>query len=244
LSKEEQMINGKKIIAIVPARQGSKGLAKKNLIDFLGKPLLAWSIEAAVQSNYVDRIIVSTDSTEIAGVGEKFGADIPFIRPSYLSEDNSTSVDVIYHAIEFMSEKLGENFDFVILLEPTSPLRTSEDVDLALEKLIGSPDARSLVSVGESESQHNKLQFNITESEFISVEPPSKKFVHVRRQDLARSYFLDGSIYLSYIHTLFEFASFVHGKTLTLSLSKWKNIEIDDEYDYVMALALGRKYLK
>lgn len=238
------MIDGKKIIAIVPARQGSKGLAKKNIIDFLGKPLLVWSIEAAVQSNYVDRIIVSTDSTEIAGVGEKFGADIPFIRPSYLSEDNSTSVDVICHAIEFMSEKLGENFDFVILLEPTSPLRTSEDVDLALEKLIGSPDARSLVSVGESESQHNTLQFNITESEFISVEPSSKKFVHMRRQDLARSYFLDGSIYLSYIHTLFEFASFVHGKTLTLSLPKWKNIEIDDEYDYVMALALGRKYLK
>lgn len=238
------MIDGKKIIAIVPARQGSKGLAKKNMIDFLGKPLLVWSIEAAVQSNYVDRIIVSTDSTEIAGVGEKFGADIPFIRPSYLSEDNSTSVDVICHAIEFMSEKLGENFDFVILLEPTSPLRTSEDVDLALEKLIGSPDARSLVSVGESESQHNTLQFNITESEFISVEPASKKFVHMRRQDLARSYFLDGSIYLSYIHTLFEFASFVHGKTLTLSLPKWKNIEIDDEYDYVMALALGRKYLK
>lgn len=238
------MIDGKKIIAIVPARQGSKGLAKKNIIDFLGKPLLVWSIEAALQSKYVDRIIVSTDSTEIAGVGEKFGADIPFIRPSYLSEDNSTSVDVICHAIEFMSEELGENFDFVILLEPTSPLRTSEDVDLALEKLIGSPDARSLVSVGESESQHNKLQFNITESEFISVEPSSKKFVHVRRQDLARSYFLDGSIYLSYIHTLFEIASFVHGKTLTLSLPKWKNIEIDDEYDYFMALALGRKYLK
>ena len=238
------MIDGKKIIAIVPARQGSKGLAKKNIINFLGKPLLAWSIEAALQSNYVDRIIVSTDSTEIAGVGEKFGADIPFIRPSYLSEDSSKSVDVICHAIEFMSEKLGENFDFVILLEPTSPLRTSEDVDLALEKLIGSPDARALVSVGESESQHNKLQFNITESEFISVEPSSKKFVHMRRQDLARSYFLDGSIYLSYIHTLFEFASFVHGKTLTLSLPKWKNIEIDDEYDYVMALALGRKYLK
>ena len=238
------MIDGKKIIAIVPARQGSKGLAKKNIINFLGKPLLAWSIEAALQSNYVDRIIVSTDSTEIAGVGEKFGADIPFIRPSYLSEDSSTSVDVICHAIEFMSEKLGEDFDFVILLEPTSPLRTSEDVDLALEKLIGSPDARALVSVGESESQHNKLQFNITESEFISVEPSSKKFVHMRRQDLARSYFLDGSIYLSYIHTLFEFASFVHGKTLTLSLPKWKNIEIDDEYDYVMALALGRKYLK
>ena len=238
------MIDGKKIIAIVPARQGSKGLAKKNIIDFLGKPLLVWSIEAALQSKYVDRIIVSTDSTEIAGVGEKFGADIPFIRPSYLSEDSSTSVDVICHAIEFMSEKLGENFDFVMLLEPTSPLRTSEDVDLALEKLIGSPDARSLVSVGESESQHDTLQFNITESEFISVEPASKKFVHMRRQDLSRSYFLDGSIYLSYIHTLFEFASFVHGKTLTLSLPKWKNIEIDDEYDYVMALALGRKYLK
>lgn len=238
------MINGKKVIAIVPARQGSKGLAKKNIIDFLGKPLLVWSIEAARRSKYVDRLIVSTDSTEIAIAGEKNGAEIPFIRPSYLSEDSSTSVDVIHHAIEFMREKLGENFDLVVLLEPTSPLRTSEDLDLAFEKLVGSPNARSLVSVGESESQHRTLQFNITESDFISLESETRGFAHTRRQDLVKSYFLDGSIYISYIHTLFEFMSFVHGQTLTLSLPKWKNIEIDDEYDYVMALALGRKYLK
>ncbi len=238
------MINGKRIIAIVPARQGSKGLAKKNVIDFLGKPLLVWSIEAARKSKYVDRLIVSTDSTDIAIIGEKNGAEIPFIRPSYLSEDNSTSIDVVYHAIEFMREELGENFDLVVLLEPTSPLRTSEDLDLAIEKLAGSPNARSLVSVGESESQHKTLQFNITDSDFISVGSASSGFVHTRRQDLAKSYFLDGSIYLSYIHTLFEFMSFVHGQTLTLSLPKWKNMEIDDEYDYVMALALGREYLK
>lgn len=237
------MINGKKIIAIVPARQGSKGLAKKNIIDFLGKPLLVWSIEAACKSKYVDKLIVSTDSTDIAIVGEKNGAKIPFIRPSYLSEDNSTSVDVIYHAIEFMREKLGENFDFVALLEPTSPLRTSEDLDLAIEKLVENPNARSIVSVGEAEAQHNTLQFNITESGFISVESASREFVHTRRQDLARSYFLDGSIYLSYTDTLFGFMSFVHEHTLALSLPKWKNIEIDDEDDYVMALALGRKYL-
>ncbi len=238
------MINGKKIIAIVPARQGSKGLAKKNVIDFLGKPLLVWSIEAARKSKYVDRLIVSTDSTDIAIVGEKNGAEIPFIRPSYLSEDNSTSFEVIYHAIEFMREELGENFDLVVLLEPTSPLTTSEDLDLALEKLVSSPYARSLVSVGESESQHKTLQFNITESELISVGSASSGFIHTRRQDLAKSYFLDGSIYISYIDTLFEFMSFVHGQTLTLALPKWKNIEIDDEYDYLMALELGRRYLK
>jgi CMP-N-acetylneuraminic acid synthetase len=238
------VINGKKIIAIVPARQGSKGLAKKNVIDFLGKPLLVWSIEVARKSKYVDRLIVSTDSTDIAIVGEKNGAEIPFIRPSYLSEDNSTSIDVVYHAIEFMREELGENFDLVVLLEPTSPLRTSEDLDLALEKLIRSPNARSLVSVGESESQHKTLQFNITESELISVGSASSGFIHTRRQDLAKSYFLDGSIYISYIDTLFEFMSFVHGQTLTLALPKWKNIEIDDEYDYLMALELGRRYLK
>jgi CMP-N,N'-diacetyllegionaminic acid synthase len=238
------VINGKKIIAIVPARQGSKGLAKKNVIDFLGKPLLVWSIEAARKSKYVDRLIVSTDSTDIAIVGEKNGAEIPFIRPSYLSEDNSTSFEVIYHAIEFMREELGENFDLVVLLEPTSPLTTSEDLDLALEKLVSSPYARSLVSVGESESQHKTLQFNITESELISVGSASSGFIHTRRQDLAKSYFLDGSIYISYIDTLFEFMSFVHGQTLTLALPKWKNIEIDDEYDYLMALELGRRYLK
>ena len=238
------MINGKKIIAIVPARQGSKGLAKKNIIDFLGKPLLVWSIEAARRSKYVDRLIVRTDSTEIAIAGEKNGAEIPFIRPSSLSEDNSTSIEVVYHAIEFMREKLGENFDLVVLLEPSSPLRTSEDLDLAIEKLVASPSARSLVSVGESESQHKTLQFNITESELISVGSTSSGFIHTRRQDLAKSYFLDGSIYISYIDTLFEFMSFVHGQTLTLALPKWKNIEIDDEYDYLMALELGRRYLK
>jgi CMP-N-acetylneuraminic acid synthetase len=143
-----------------------------------------------------------------------------------------------------MREELGENFDLVVLLEPTSPLRTSEDLDLALEKLVRSPNVRSLVSVGESESQHKTLQFDITESEFISVVSASSGFIHTRRQDLAKSYFLDGSIYISYIDTLFEFMSFVHGQTLTLSLPKWKNIEIDDEYDYLMALELGRRYLK
>jgi len=122
------MYKGKKILALIPARGGSKGLPGKNIKPLLGKPLIAWTIEQAKASKYVDRVVVSTDDDEIAEVAIRYGAEVPFLRPKELARDDSPTIDAILHALDFFSDK-GERFDLLALLEPTSPLRDSEDID-------------------------------------------------------------------------------------------------------------------
>jgi N-acylneuraminate cytidylyltransferase/CMP-N,N'-diacetyllegionaminic acid synthase len=237
------LIAGKKIIALVPARSGSKGLPKKNIIDFLGKPLMAWSIEAATLSKYVDLVILSTDSQEIAEIGMRYGAEAPFLRPQDISQDTSSSLELIKHAVEYVQESYPETFDILVLLEPTSPLRTSVDIDLALEKLIEFEDAKSLVSLGKVELQHATIQVGVSIEGFVTLPLSAELFKHKRRQDIPENFFLDGSLYISYIHELLRYETFVHNKTIAFQMPKWKTIEIDDVYDYEMALCLARKFL-
>jgi len=124
------MFNGKKILAIIPARGGSKRLPNKNILPMGSKPLIAWSIESAKESKYVDDVIVSTDSQAIYDVAQKYGAHTPFIRPLELAQDDTRSIDVVIHALEFFKK---EKYDYVILLQPTSPLREASDIDGAIE---------------------------------------------------------------------------------------------------------------
>jgi N-acylneuraminate cytidylyltransferase/CMP-N,N'-diacetyllegionaminic acid synthase len=237
------MIQGKQVLAIIPARSGSKGLPNKNILDFLGKPLLAWSVEASIKSKYIDKTIISTDSKLFAEIGKKFGAEVPFMRPESISNDFATSVEVVEHTIKFMKMELDYVCEILVLLEPTSPLRTATDVDRALEKLVSNPDAHSLVSVGRVESQFPDFQFKETDNGFLTTLKENSDFSSVRRQEIAEHYFLDGSLYMAYIDQLLKNRSFVSNKTIGFLLPKWKNIEIDDEYDYEMALALGQRYL-
>ena len=232
------------MIALIPARQGSKGLPNKNILDFLGKPLFTWSIEAARESKYIDKILLSTDSDLIAEIGLRFGAAAPFIRPENISGDDSASIEVIDHAINFLDLNLNETYDIIVLLEPTSPLRTSDDIDNSLEKLISTPSATSLVSIGKAEAQDSTLQFKLLGNDFIHLPKEKETFNHNRRQDIKANYFLDGSIYISDIKILLAKRTFVHDQTIVNLLPKWKTIEIDDEYDYQMAIALGRLYLR
>ena len=139
------MIDEKKILAIVPARGGSKGIKKKNIVDFHGKPLIAWSIEAAKGSKYLTQCVVSTEDEEIAAIAKAHGGTVPFIRPRHLSLDDSKSDDVVLHTLENMNG----DFDIVVLLQPTSPLRVSSDIDTAIEMFLGS-NAKTLVSVSRS----------------------------------------------------------------------------------------------
>src|SRR5664280_2509033 len=125
------MIKGKKILAIIPARGGSKGLPGKNIKLLSGKPLIGWTIEQSRKSQYIDEIFVSTDSIEIARVSEEFGVKVQHLRPDYLASDGASSMDVISHVISHY-EANGSSFDFIILLEPTSPLRKENDIDQAI----------------------------------------------------------------------------------------------------------------
>ena len=128
------MINGKSVFAIIPARGGSKGLPKKNILPLAGKPLIVWSIEAAKRSNYIDHCIVSTDNKEIANVAKLNGCEVPFLRPKHLALDETPSIDAIIDAVNFYVNKTI-SYNYLVLLEPTSPLRNSNDIDNALNKL-------------------------------------------------------------------------------------------------------------
>ena len=122
------------ILAVIPARGGSKGIPGKNIVPFAGKPLICYTVEAALKSKYLKRVIVSTDDNEIAKVAKDCGAEVPFLRPSNLSQDDTSSVSVLKHAVKFIEESEGSLFDFVVLLQPTSPLRDEKTIDLASRK--------------------------------------------------------------------------------------------------------------
>lgn len=126
------MHKNKTFLAIIPARSGSKGIIGKNIINLEDKPLIAYTIEAAAQSNLLDRCIVSTDSEDIANVAKQHGADVPFIRPNELATDEALALDVLNHAIKQL-EAAGEHYDYILMLQPTSPLRTCEDIDNSIE---------------------------------------------------------------------------------------------------------------
>lgn len=230
------MINSKRILAIVPARSGSKGLPGKNIKEFCGKPLIAWSIEQGRGSKYIDRVIVSTDSQEIAQIAETYGAEVPFLRPSELAVDTATSIEVLSHVINFLLDR-GESFEYIVLLEPTSPLRDVHDIDGAIEALEQSPKGESIVGVCLVEACHPSFLYELNGGLLAPyIDKPIK---NSRRQDLIGSfYFLEGSIYVSRVDSLLTRRSFYHEKTLPWIVSREKSIEIDEYYDFIQAEAV------
>lgn len=232
----------KQAVCVIPARSGSKGLADKNIRLLSGKPLLAWSIEAAINSKCFEKIVVSTDSEHYAEIARDFGAEVPFIRPAHLATDTASSIDVCIDILHFYQSQ-GLNFEFLNLLEPTSPLTTAGDIINAFDMLTESPQGRSLVGVGEAVTHHPRFLCTISQQGFLKPfltnpgdEPPNP---HVRRQDLNSSYyFYDGSIYLSYTADLQKIKSFYHENTLCKIFSKFQNFEIDDEDDFKIIEAI------
>lgn len=146
------MYQNKTFLAIIPARGGSKGLPGKNIKELCEKPLIAWSIEAGLRSKCLDEVMVTTDCKNIAGVSKQYGASVPFLRPDELASDTATSFDAIKHTIEYYKNELNKEFDYIVLLEPTSPLRESSDINKAIEVLLDS-DADSIVGICRTEDQ-------------------------------------------------------------------------------------------
>lgn len=236
------MINGKNVLGVIPARGGSKGLSRKNVRDFCGKPLIVWTIEAAIASEHIDTLIVSTDDLEIADIAKNAGALVPFIRSVELSTDLTKTIDVVEDAYRKYTKSSNLTFDLIALLEPTSPLRQAIDIDLAIEQLAFSSVATSIVGVSQVESQHPSFLFHLNKNELISPYLEASP-EGIRRQDLSPIYFTEGSIYVSQTETLFDQKSYYQHKTLGYTLPKWKAIEIDDEYDFTMAEGLMRKMI-
>lgn len=226
------MFQNKKILAMIPARGGSKGLPGKNIKELCGKPVIAWSIDAAKTSKYIDTLMVSTDNKEIADISRKYGADVPFLRPNYLASDTATSFDAIEHTLDFYKD----TYDYLVLLEPTSPLRTTEDIDYALELLFSST-ADSIVGISKTEDQNPAFLVKKRSDNFIIGYEDEKMSVK-RRQDIEDVYFFEGTVYISDIKTLREKKSFYHDTTIGYEVPKYKSLEIDDIDDFVMVEAI------
>ncbi|NIO11196.1 MAG: NTP transferase domain-containing protein, partial [Deltaproteobacteria bacterium] len=175
------MIKRQRVLGVITARGGSKGLPGKNIRDLCGKPLVAWSIEAAKASTYLDRLVVTTDSEEIAKVAKQYGAEVPFLRPPELATDTATSFAAIDHLLGEL-EKTGDLYDIVALIEPTSPLRETADIDKALEEMLAA-GADSVVSVCLAESIHPAFMCRMgSRGRLEATEPGGIK--NIRRQDL------------------------------------------------------------
>lgn len=226
------MFHQKKILAIIPARGGSKGLPGKNTRLLHGMPLVAWPIRAALHSNWVDRVVVTTDDETIAAIAKENGADVPFLRPAHLAEDASPSSGAILHALDFCTREDGE-YDYIVVLEPTSPLTESSDIDQAIETLVAS-DALSIVGASEVGSTHPAFCAKIGADQRLKPYNREDFGSPQRRQDLEPLYFFEGSLYLSDVQKYRETATFYHESTLPFVVPAWKSLEIDTLLDFLM----------
>ena len=186
------MIQGKRVLAYIPARSGSKSIKDKNIVDICGKPLIVYSIKAAKQSKYVDKVMVSTDSAKYAEIVKKYGAEAPFLRPAELATDTAVEMDACQHLIDWVETNSTEKFDIIIKLEPTSVLRIAEDIDKAIEKLVAKK-ADTVVTVTEAVT--HPFWMNVLPSDHSLKEFIRPDAVRKNRQELPLYYQLDGLVY-------------------------------------------------
>lgn len=217
-----------KIFGLIPARGGSKGIKNKNIIDLYGKPLIAYTIEAACNSKYIDNIVVTTDSENIAEISKKWGGEVPFLRPKELAEDTSTTLEAVLHAIKLLENK-GQIFDVLVLLQPTSPLRTTEDIDNAIQ-IFFENDRQSVVGVSEVDDHPILIRT-------IGKKGKLEKLLSLnstcRRQDMPKYYRVNGALYVNNIANLNLDTSF-NDNEIPYVMSKDHSVDIDGIQDLYM----------
>ncbi len=228
------MIDNKSILAVIPARSGSKRIPNKNILFLGGKPLISWSIEAGLNSRYIDKVIVSSDSDDILNISKKYHVKT-IKRPVQLASDTANTFDVVEHVVE----NLDEAYDFVVLLQPTSPLRNSAHIDEALT-YCNDRKANAVVSVCETSQSplwSNTLPDNNNMDNFFS-----ESFFNKRSQDLKKYYCLNGAIYLSKTNLLLkEKTFFLKNKIYAYKMDRWSSVDIDEEIDFQFAKLLIEK---
>ena len=216
----------KRILSIIPARGGSKGIPRKNIINLAGKPLIAWTIEASLNSRYITKTIVSSDDKEILDISTEYGAEV-IKRPDDLASDIATSESAVRHAVDYL-ESLGEVFDIVVLLQPTSPLRGYKDIDGAFEVMF---DANATAVISTCEFDNKILKTFMENSNGFLEGISNNKYLFMRRQDLSKVYMPNGAIYIIDIKLFREKYSFMTSKTLNYIMPKNKSIDIDSISD-------------
>ncbi len=221
------MIKNKKIIAIILARGGSKRLPGKNIKMLNKKPLITWSIEAAQKSKYIDKLIVSTDSQEISNISKNFGADVPFLRPKNISQDITTSEDTLLHVLKWIKDNEEKKYDYFILLQPTSPLRTAKHIDEAITLFDANKDADTLVSITKNSKNPYWLQ-KINKKGYIQqyFKPAN---------NLSELYIPNGAIFIGKAQEFIKTKKLYTSKTIGYTMDKMVSIDIDNELDFKLA---------
>ncbi|HIF9339302.1 TPA: cytidylyltransferase domain-containing protein [Photobacterium damselae] len=215
------------ILAIIPARAGSKRLPNKNILDLGGKPLIQWTIEAAIECSQIETVMVSTDSKKIADISKKLGADVPYLRSSELSSDIASSTDVVIDVIEYY-KSVGKHFDAIMLLQPTSPLRSANDIRNAIV-LYYERKTNAVVSV--TECDHSPLWCNTLSDDLCMDDFISDEIKELRSQDLPTYYRLNGAIYLVNTNVFYKYKSFMPSFTYSLIMDRESSVDIDNEQD-------------
>jgi CMP-N,N'-diacetyllegionaminic acid synthase len=225
-----------KVLGVIPARGGSKGIPRKNLVPLAGKPLLYYTIRAAQTSSRLTRTVLSTEDQEINEVGRSLGIEIPFVRPGALATDEARSVEVAKHALEFVENQEGISYDLVCLLQPTCPLRSSHDIDASIEMLDHS-DADGVVSLARVEEPHPVKMMLVSDG---SVQPlfPDQWHETLRRQELPPIFYLNGAVYCVRREVLLGQESLWGKKTLAYVMPPERSVNIDSMLDVKLAECL------
>ena len=224
------MKKNKSFLAIIPARGGSKRLPKKNILDLNGKPLISWSIEAGLKSKYIDKVMVSSDDEEILDISKQYAVDT-IKRPEELASDTATTFEVLKHIIDSV-----EKYDYIVLLQPTSPLRDEKHIDEAIE-LLEFKSADAVVSI--SEMAHSPLWSNTLEDSLSMVGFLRDDVLTKRSQDLEKYYRLNGAIYICKTDKLLKNKTFFLKENIfAYKMDRESSIDIDEELDFKIARAL------
>jgi CMP-N-acetylneuraminic acid synthetase len=217
-----------KILGVIPARGGSKGVLHKNIRFLGGKPLIVHTIEAARNSR-LSHCIVSTDSEEIAAVAKNHGAEVPFLRPAELATDTAKSIPVMVHALRWLEQKTGTEFDALMMLQPTTPFRTSADIDAAIRKM-EETDCDSVISVVDVEG-HHPARMKYLEGDRLIDPPFCEVYENQPRQELIPMYIRNGAIYLTKRNVLIG-GSFKGSDCRALICQAERSVNIDTELDF------------
>lgn len=227
-----------RILGIIPARGGSKGVPRKNIKPIGGKPLIAFTIEAAKASK-LTRTILTTDDEEIAAVGRQWGADVPFIRPTELATDLANAVGVMQHALRTVEEQEGRQYDAIMMLQPTTPFRRTEDINRAID-LLETTGADSVISVVDVEGHHPARMKYVEDGKII--DPPfCEDYENQPRQELRKIYIKNGAIYLTRRETMLR-NSFKGNDCRALIMPPEISANIDSQHDFQYAEWLYEQY--
>ncbi len=227
------MYKNYKVLGVIPARSGSKGLKDKNIKTLNGKPLVAYTIEAAKKSGVFDCVMVSTDSKKYAKIAEEFGAEVPFLRSEYASGDKASTMSVIEEVIDNYKKELNKTFDVVIILQPTSPLRTAKNIKEAMD-LFAEKNADTVISVCETE--HSPYWCNVLAEDQKATNFIKKKYLKPR-QELPKTYTLNGAVYIIKTSDIKK-VNFYGKNSYIYVMDRINSVDIDSELDFLYAKSI------